>query len=92
MSFGVFGGVADVEDLRAGVAHGEDSVELDGVEDLLEGFLERRALAGVEDGVVGEVGGGVGLVGRYDMDEFFLRHGLKGVVEATLVAEGGYGV
>ncbi len=57
-----------------------------------EGFFERGALAGVEDGVVGEVGRGVGLVGGDDADELLLGHGLEGVVEAALIAECGDGV
>ena len=59
------------------------------MQDLLEGFVEGGALACVEDGVVGEVGGGVGLIDGYEPDEMVFRHGLKSVVEATLLAEGG---
>ncbi len=41
VALGKFGGVADVEDLRARVAEGQDFVEFDGVQDLFESGVER---------------------------------------------------
>ena len=84
MALGELGGVADVEDLRARISQVEDFVELDGLQNLFEIAVERGALAGVEDGVVGEVLRSVGLVGGDEADELLLRHGLQRVVEAAL--------
>ena len=63
MAVGELGGVADVEELRAGALEFEDFVERERLEIFFEGVVEGVALAGVEDGVVGEVLRGVGLVG-----------------------------
>ena len=57
------------------------------MQDLLEIAFECAALAGVEDGVVGEVLRSVGLIGGDEVDELILRHGLKGVVQFALIAE-----
>ena len=73
VTLGVFCGVADIEKLGAGVAHGKNLFEVEGMQDLLQGFVEGGALACVEDGVVGEVGGGVGLIDGYEPDEMVFR-------------------
>ena len=87
VALGVFGGIANVQNLRACVSHAQDFVEFDGMQHLFEIVVERRALAGVENGVVREVRRGVGLIGRDQVDEFLFRHGLKRVVETPLLAQ-----
>ena len=57
------------------------------MENLFEILVQRGALARVEDGVVGEVRRSIGLVGRDQTNEFLLRHGLQGVVQAPLISE-----
>ncbi len=89
MAGGVLGRFTDVEELEI---WGEDFVEGEGLEALCESGGEGGALAGVEDGVVGEVGRGVGLVSGDEGDELVAGHGLEGVVEGALLAEGGDGV
>jgi len=91
MSGGEFGGVAGIEDLGALRLELEEGVEGERIHFAGEGLIERGALLAVEDGVVVEVVGGVGLVGGDDVDELLLGHGLEGVVGAALLAEGGDG-
>ena len=69
---GIFGGVADVENLSARISHSQDFGQIDGMENLFEILLQRRALASIEDGIVGEVRRSVGLVGRDQTNEFLL--------------------
>ena len=57
------------------------------MENLLQILVQRGALAGVEDGVVGEVGRSVGLVGRDQANEFLFRHGLQRVIQSPLISE-----
>ena len=64
------GRVAHVEHLRAlASCSSSTSSSESGCSSPLERLLERRPLLRVEDGVVGEVGGRVGLVGRDEADE-----------------------
>ena len=91
MSGGEFGGVARVENLRAGGLQSQNGIERERVQALFEGLIERGALFAVEDGVVGEVVGGFGLVGGDDLDEGVFGHGLERVVDATLFTDGGDG-
>ena len=58
---------------------------------MFEGLIERGSLFAIQDGVVGEVVGGFGLVGGDDLDEGVLGHGLERVVDAALLADGGDG-
>ena len=73
--------------LGARVAHPENFVEIDGMQNLFEIVVQRGALARIEDGVVGEIGGSVGLVGGHQTNEIFLRHGLQGVIQSPLIAQ-----
>ncbi len=86
-----FCGVAGIEDLGALCLEFEECVEGKGVHFTGERLVEGGALLAVEDGIVVEVVGGVGLVGGDDVDELFLGHGLEGVVGSALFAEGGAG-
>ena len=54
------------------------------MEHLFEILLERSVLAGVENGVVGEVRRSVGLVCRDQPNEFLLGHRLQRVVQSPL--------
>lgn len=54
----------------------------------IESFVERGALFAVQNGVVNEIGRGIGLIGGDELDEGLLGHGLKSVVEAALFADG----
>ena len=89
VAHGVFGVVAHVEDLSASAGQLEDFGEIQRAKVVFESSVEGGPLASVEDGVVGEVSGSVGLVDRDEADEFLFRHGLEGVVEAALGADGG---
>ncbi len=60
MAFCVLGCVADIENLRTCVAHSENPIEINRLEDLLERCVECGPLASVEDGVEGEVCGSIG--------------------------------
>jgi hypothetical protein len=64
VALGVLGGLADVQNLSPVVSHPQDFGEIDGMENLFEILVQRGALAGVENGVIGEVRRSVGLVGR----------------------------
>ncbi len=87
VTLGVLGGIANVEDLRACIAHPQDFIELDRVVNLFEIVVQCGALAGVENRVVSEVRGRVGLVGGNETDKFLFRHGLQGVIQSPLIAE-----
>ena len=87
MALGKFCRVAHVQQLRTRVSPPEHFVERHGVQNPLQVGLERYPLAGVQDGVVGEVLRSVGLVGRNQADEFFLRHWLQGVVHTALISQ-----
>ncbi len=58
---------------------------------MFEGLIERGALFAIEDGVVGEVVGGFGLIGGDDLNERVFGHRLERVVDAALFADGGDG-
>ncbi len=92
MALGKFCRVPHVEQLRTRVSQAEHFVEWHGVQNPLQVGVEGYPLAGVQYGVVGEVLRSVGLVGRYQADEFFLRHRLQGVVQAALISQRGDGV
>ena len=89
---GEFGGIARVENLRAGgLQTRERSSRVSGSASRCEGFVERGAFFAVQHGVVSEVGGRFGLIGGDDVDEGLLGHGLERVIDAALLADGGDG-
>src|SRR5713226_9966505 len=75
----ILGGFTDVEDLSARISHPKDLVKIDGMERLFQTLVQRGALAGIEDGIEGEISRGVGLVGRDQTNELLLRHRLQGI-------------
>src|SRR5258708_5578740 len=88
VTLGIIGRFTDVEDLSARVAHPKDVVKIDGMESLFQTLVERSALAGIEDGIVGEISWSVRLVGRDQTNELLLRHGLQGVIQTPLISKG----
>ena len=58
------------------------------MENLLQIVVQRDALAGVENSVVGEVRRRVGLVGGDQTNKFIFRHGLERIIQTPLVAQG----
>src|SRR5215472_10768103 len=57
------------------------------MENLFQILIQRGALAGVEDCVIGEIRWGVRLVRRDKTNEFLLGHGLQSVVQTPLISE-----
>ena len=57
------------------------------MENLFEILVQRGALAGVEDRVIGEVRRSVGLICRDKANKLILRHGLQGVVQPPLISQ-----
>ena len=81
------GRVARIQHLRAHRLQRQDVIEGQRA-DSLQRLVQRRPLLTVQDGVVGEVRRGVGLIGRDQFDERGLAHRLQRVVGAPLFADG----
>src|SRR5947209_10275882 len=84
--------LAGVEELRAAADQLDQLLERQRLQLSPERLVEGRSLTGVEDSVVGEVGRGVWLIGRDDLDEPLAAHRLKRVVVLALDADRGHRV
>ena len=91
MRGGKFLRIACIEDLRASRLQLQDAFERKRLEFAFESFLESGALLAVEDSVIREIRRSFGLIGGDQADELLLGHGLQGVVDAALFADGGDG-
>ena len=84
MTLREFGGIANVEKVRARVSHPQHFIQLDDPQNLFEIAVEKSALAAIENGVVGEIRRSVRLVCRDQKNELLLRHRLQRVVHQPL--------
>ena len=84
--------VAHVEQLRARLLEREHLVERQGPECVLHRHFKALPLLAVEDRIVDEVVGSLGLVGGDDLLERLPAHRLEGVVEDFLLADRGDGL
>jgi len=80
--------VAHIQKLRAFLLKTQRCVDRERLQRLFEHALECRPLLGVQNGIIGEIGGCIGLVCDHHADKLPLGHRLQGVVHPSLDPDG----
>ena len=83
--------IARVQNLRACGLQCENGFTCQRFHFALQGFVECGTFLAVQHGIVNEIGRSIGLVGGDQVDEGLLAHGLEGVIQTALLADGGNG-